>query len=102
LTRKAADDVMEKINEIGEVTLDSKTAIEAARAAYNALTPDQKPLVENYNVLTDAEAELARLEAEAKYEADLAAAAAGGRDDRAPVPCQPLQRPGHPYGPRCV
>lgn len=73
--RKAADDVTEKINEIGEVTLDSKTAIEAARAAYNALTPDQKPLVENYNVLTDAEAELARLEAEAKYEADLAAAA---------------------------
>lgn len=73
--QKAADDVMEKINEIGEVTLDSKTAIEAARAAYNALTPDQKPLVENYNVLTDAEAELARLEAEAKYEADLAAVA---------------------------
>lgn len=73
--RKAADDVMEKINEIGEVTLDSKTAIEAARAAYDALTNDQKPLVENYNVLTAAEAELARLEAEAKYEADLAAAA---------------------------
>lgn len=73
--QKAADDVMEKINEIGEVTLDSKTAIEAARAAYDALTNDQKPLVENYNVLTAAEAELARLEAEAKYEADLAAAA---------------------------
>ena len=73
--QKAVDDVMEKINEIGEVTLDSKTAIEAARAAYDALTNDQKPLVENYNVLTAAEAELARLEAEAKYEADLAAAA---------------------------
>ena len=73
--RKAADDVMEKINEIGEVTLDSKTAIEAARAAYNALTPDQKPLVENYNVLTAAEAELARLEAEAKDKADREAAA---------------------------
>ena len=73
--QKAADDVMEKINEIGEVTLDSKTAIEAARAAYDALTNDQKPLVENYNVLTAAEAELARPEAEAKYEADLAAAA---------------------------
>ena len=73
--RKAADDVIEKINEIGKVTLESKTAIEAARAAYNALTDDQKPLVENYDVLTAAEAELARLEAEAKYEADLAAAA---------------------------
>ena len=73
--QKAADDVTEKINEIGKVTLDSKTAIEAARAAYDALTNDQKTLVENYDVLTAAEAELARLEAEAKHEADLAAAA---------------------------
>lgn len=73
--QKAADDVMEKINEIGEVTLDSKTAIEAARAAYDALTNDQKLLVENYDVLTAAEAELARLEAEAKDKADREAAA---------------------------
>lgn len=73
--QKAADDVTEKINEIGKVTLESKTAIEAARAAYNALTNDQKLLVENYNVLTAAEAELARLEAEAKDKADREAAA---------------------------
>ena len=73
--QKAADDVIEKINEIGKVTLESKTAIEAARAAYNALTNDQKLLVENYNVLTAAEAELARLEAEAKDKADREAAA---------------------------
>lgn len=73
--RKAADDVMEKINEIDKVTLESKTAIEAARAAYNALTPDQKLLVKNYDVLTAAEAELARLEAEAKDKADREAAA---------------------------
>lgn len=73
--RKAADDVIEKINEIGKVTLESKTAIEAARAAYNALTNDQKLLVENYNVLTAAEAELARLEAEAKDKADREVAA---------------------------
>ena len=73
--RKAAEDVTEKINEIGKVTLESKTAIEAARAAYNALTNDQKPLVENYDVLTAAEAELARLEAEAKDKADREAAA---------------------------
>lgn len=73
--RKAADDVTEKINEIGKVTLESKTAIEAARAAYNALTPDQKLLVKNYDVLTAAEAELARLEAEAKDKADREAAA---------------------------
>ncbi len=73
--RKAADDVIEKIKEIGKVTLESKTAIEAARAAYNALTNDQKLLVENYDVLTAAEAELARLEAEAKDKADREAAA---------------------------
>lgn len=73
--RKAADDVIEKINAIGKVTLESKTAIEAARAAYNALTNDQKLLVENYDVLTAAEAELARLEAEAKDKADREAAA---------------------------
>ena len=73
--RKAADDVTEKINEIGKVTLESKTAIEAARAAYNALTNDQKLLVKNYDVLTAAEAELARLEAEAKDKADREAAA---------------------------
>ena len=73
--RKAADDVTEKINEIDKVTLESKTAIEAARAAYNALTNDQKLLVKNYDVLTAAEAELARLEAEAKDKADREAAA---------------------------
>lgn len=73
--RKAADDVIEKIKEISKVTLESKTAIEAARAAYNALTNDQKLLVENYDVLTAAEAELARLEAEAKDKADREAAA---------------------------
>ena len=75
IDRAAAAAVDNLIDEIGKVTLESKTAIEAARAAYNALTDDQKPLVENYDVLTAAEAELARLEAEAKYEADLAAAA---------------------------
>ena len=73
--RKAADDVTEKIKEIDKVTLESKTAIEAARAAYNALTNDQKLLVKNYDVLTAAEAELARLEAEAKDKADREAAA---------------------------
>ena len=74
LNEQMAAEVGKLIEEIGEVTLDSKTAIEAARAAYDALTDDQKPLVENYDVLTAAEAELARLEAEAKHEADLAAA----------------------------
>ena len=75
IDRAAAAAVDNLIDAIGEVTLESKTAIEAARAAYNALTNDQKLLVENYNVLTAAEAELARLEAEAKDKADREAAA---------------------------
>ena len=57
----AADAVIAKINAIGTVTLDSKAAIEAARAAYDALTADQKALVSNYNVLTAAEEALSAL-----------------------------------------
>ena len=41
---------------IGVVTLNSKAAIDEARTAYNALTAEQKALVENYGVLTAAEA----------------------------------------------
>lgn len=42
----AADAVVELINAIGTVTADSKDAIDAARAAYEALTDDQKALVD--------------------------------------------------------
>ena len=54
---QAAVDVMNLINAIGSpITLDSKDAIDAARAAYNALTDAQKTEVTNYATLTDAEA----------------------------------------------
>ncbi|MBQ9426601.1 MAG: Ig domain-containing protein [Paludibacteraceae bacterium] len=48
---------------VENITLDNKEAIEAARAAYNALTDDQKALVtpEDLAKLTDAEAALAAL-----------------------------------------
>ena len=70
-----ADPVMKQIDAIGTVTLDSKTAIEAARAAYNALTADQKTLVTNYETLSNAEAALKALqEAADKAAADKAAA----------------------------
>jgi 3',5'-cyclic AMP phosphodiesterase CpdA len=59
--KAAAAPVIEQINAIGTVTLDSKTAVEAARAAYNALTADQKALVANYETLTAAEKALANL-----------------------------------------
>ncbi len=46
------------------VTLADKSAIEAARAAYDALTDAQKALVPNYNMLTAAEEKLAALDVE--------------------------------------
>ncbi|MBO6305979.1 MAG: InlB B-repeat-containing protein, partial [Paludibacteraceae bacterium] len=56
----AADAVIDKINAIGTpITATSQTAIEEARAAYNALTDTQKGYVTNYSELTDAEAALA-------------------------------------------
>ena len=73
--KAAADAVMEKIDAIGTVTLDSKTAVEAACAAYEALTVSQRALVTNYEVLTAAEASLKALQdAAEKAAADKAAA----------------------------
>lgn len=60
--QKAAEAVVEKINGIGKVTLESKKTIEAARAAYEKLSEAQKKLVTNLETLTKAEAELKKLE----------------------------------------
>ena len=57
------NDVIEKIDAIGTVTLESEEAIQAARAAYDILTETQKEQVTNYNVLTAAEARLTDLKA---------------------------------------
>jgi hypothetical protein len=53
------------INVIGKVanTEESKTKIDAARSAYNALTKEQQALVKNYSVLVDAENAYKQLEA---------------------------------------
>ena len=59
---EAAKAVDAKIEAIGTVTKDSKAAIEAARAAYDALTDAQKALVKKLEVLTAAEKTLADLE----------------------------------------
>ena len=75
-----ANPVAEKINAIGtvEYTDASRDKIETARKAYEALTDDQKALVSDtqLKILTDAEAEYARLkkEAEDKAKADQEAA----------------------------
>ena len=57
--------VSAKIDAIGKVeyTPECKALIDAARNAYDALTDDQKSLVDNYKTLTDAEAKYAELEA---------------------------------------
>ena len=73
--KAAADAVSEKIAAIGTITLDSRTTIEAARTAYNALTISQRALVANYETLTAAETSLNALQAAAdKAAADQAAA----------------------------
>ena len=52
-----ANNVITKINEIGEVTLESSEKIGNVRNAYNSLTENQKALVSNYETLTNAEEE---------------------------------------------
>ena len=53
-----------QVNVEGEVTLDSGKAIETAEGAYDALTDEQKALVENYDTLLKARADYNRLKAE--------------------------------------
>lgn len=61
---KAVDNLIDAIGEVA-LTDDSKAKIDAARKAYNALTDAQKALVSKLDILTDAEAKLARLKKEA-------------------------------------
>ena len=64
------NDVIEKINAIGDVTLESEPAIVEARAAYDALSDEQKSAVTNYETLVLAEQELAELKNPAESKAD--------------------------------
>lgn len=65
---KAINGVMAKIEAIGSVALtsESKEKIDAARAAYDALTAEQKALVTNYETLTSAESQYNTLKEAAK------------------------------------
>ena len=65
----AAAEVSSLINNIGQVGLNSETAITSAREAYDSLSNAQKALVTNVKVLTDAEAALAQAKSD-KSEAD--------------------------------
>lgn len=63
----AVDNVKALIAAIGEVTEESGPAIQAAREAYDALNSAEKALVDNYTVLTDAEAAYTQLKASSDY-----------------------------------
>lgn len=84
--KDAAQAVNDQIQAVGEVTLDSESAITAARTAYDALTDEQKQYVTNAQLLTDQENTLASLKAEAEAaaqaqaEAEAAAAAQAAAD----------------------
>ncbi len=60
--QQKARDVMDKISKIGNVTKDSEQDIKDARKAYDALTDQQKLLVDNYETLTAAETKFAMLD----------------------------------------
>lgn len=62
---KAVDD---KIAAIGDVSLASEAKIKEARSEYEKLTPAQKKLVKNLEVLKAAEAKLEELKNQSKYE----------------------------------
>ena len=64
IDRAAAKGVDELIDAIGEVTLESESAITAARSAYNALTDEQKARVTKLAALTVAETKLEELKAD--------------------------------------
>lgn len=64
----AAAEVMDAINAIGDVTLDSAGAVEAARAAYDGLNDAAKGYVKNYDTLVNAEAAYAGLVAQQQAE----------------------------------
>lgn len=75
--RKAAAAVDAKIDNLGEITLESNAAVTAARAAYEALTDAQKALVTKMPALEAAEAKLKELQ-DAADQAEKDQAAANG------------------------
>ena len=69
LAQDRAASVDDLIGAIGEVTLEGQPKIDAARAAYDALSGQEKAYVKKLDILTAAEAEFARLQEEAANQA---------------------------------
>lgn len=81
--KKAAKTVTDQIQNVGGVTLESEAGIQAARAAYNALTDTQKKLVTNESLLAEQEAVLAALKEQAAAQAAAEQAAAQAAAEQA-------------------
>ena len=79
--RAAAAEVDEKIAAIGTVTPDSGEAIDAARAAYDALTDEQKSYVTKLDTLEAAEKAYADLKAEQEQQPEDPSEPSGGDED---------------------
>lgn len=60
----AAKNTEKAINDIGEVSLDSKIVIDDAQSNYDALTDKQKDQVDNYKILVDAQNKITKLQEE--------------------------------------
>ena len=63
---KAAQDVIDRIKELNAqtITLEKEATVQSIRTAYNALSDTEKAQVSNYNLLVQAEATIAQLEAQ--------------------------------------
>ena len=70
LITKSAQDIIDRINALHEqtITLEKKSIVQSIRAAYDALTDEEKAQVSNYNLLTEMEASIAALEEQKKQE----------------------------------
>lgn len=65
----AVDNLIADLGDPKSLTLDSVSKVQAARTSYEALTDSQKKLVTKYNILTNAETQLATLNEAAKEKA---------------------------------
>jgi hypothetical protein len=84
----AADDVMAQINGLRVTSLADKSAVQAVRSAYDALTDMQKFLVTNLSVLEAAEDKILQLELEQEQSAPDVSKAMAVYDAIEKLPCK--------------
>ncbi len=66
--KEHANEVVSAIDDLGTITIDSKSKIESARELYDDLTANEKKYVSNYDKLNDAENEFNELWKEEQYD----------------------------------